>query len=473
MSGHSKFVMGVATAVGFTLAIPSSLGAADNTSDPNAVDIPQPASPTSQYYEQKIREQQELLDQQNQVVQQLQDLLKRQNARLNKLEQTVGQPQTPTFTPAASSDAPPSAPGSAAQPVAPQVGQAQPVPTAPPSTQPGGEAIPGQGPVGQAPAAPSEEERRPQVPSLPEIGGVLTPDNHLSIEPSVEYDRVSTNQLTFRGISIVNGILIGAISESDIRNDTVMPALTGRYGITNRLEAEVKVPYVARWNTETDTSKAESNPFTNQTSTSGNGIGDVEAALHYQINDGLEDWPVFVANFRYKSNTGTGPFDVPFNSQGLPTQQATGTGANTVEPSMTVLYASDPVVLFGNVEYDYSFSYNPNKTIVPASAGQAATVVDLVEPGWAVGGTIGMGISLNEKLSLTLGYEHFYVSPVTTKVNGLSSTTNALQVGSYLFGGSYQIAPNWGINFNAYVGATRDAPDVRLIVRMPYVFDLN
>jgi hypothetical protein len=458
--------MGVATAVGFALALPVPAGAADNAPDSSSGDVQQPGSPTAQYYEQKIREQQELLDQQNQVVQQLQDLLKRQNARLNKLEQTVAQPQTPTFTPAASSDTPS---GNPAESAAPQVGQTQPTPV--PEAQPGG-AITGQAPIGQAPAPPTEEERRPQVPSLPEIGGVLTPENKLSVEPSIEYDRVSTNQLTFRGISIVNGILVGAISSSDIRNDTVIGALTGRYGITNRLEAEIKVPYVARWNTETDETKAAQNS-TFQNSISGNDIGDVEAAIHYQINDGLEDWPVFVGNFRYKSNTGTGPFDVPFSAAGLPTQEATGSGANTLEPSLTILYPSDPVVLFANVEYDYSIPYNPNKTIVPGSGSTAPTVVNRVEPGWAVGGTLGMGVSLNEKLSLTLGYEHFYVSPVITKVNGLNSETNALQVGSYLFGGSYQFTPNWGINFQALVGATRDAPDVRLIVRMPYTFDLN
>jgi hypothetical protein len=458
--------MGIATAAGFALAMPVPATAADNVPDNNG-DVQQPASPTAQYYEQKIREQQDLLDQQNQVVQQLQDLLKRQNARLNKLEQTVAQPQAPTFTPAASTDAPSSAPGDTT--AAPQVVQAQP-PAPPPSAQPGG-AVPGQAPVGQAPAAPSAEERRPQVPSLPEIGGVLTPEGKLSVEPSVEYDRVSTNQLTFRGITIVEGILVGAISSNDIRNDTVIASMTARYGITNRLEAEVKVPYVARWNTETDTVKQQQgNPAAFQTSISGNDIGDVEAALHYQINDGLDDWPVFVGNFRLKSATGTGPFDVPFNASGLPTAEPTGSGAWAIEPSLTALYPADPVVLFANVEFDQSFNYSPDKTI---GSGQNAATITHVSPGWAVGGTIGMGISLNEKLSLTLGYEQFYVSPVTTKINGVSSTSNSLQVGSYLMGGSYQITPRWSANFQTLVGATRDAPDVRVIFRMPYLFDLD
>ena len=474
MSGHCKIIMGIATAAGFAFSAPIPALATDNLPG-NSGDIQQPSAPTAQDYEQKIREQQDLLDQQNQAVQQLQDLLRRQNARLNKLEQTVGQQQTPTPTliPAATTDGQPSS-GTGAT-AAPQLGQTQPGGTQPGGTQPGG-TQPGQpqaeqAPVGKPPAEPTEEQRRPQVPVLPDIGGVLTPENKLSLEPSVEYDRVSTNQLTFRGISIVEGILVGAISSNDIRNDTVIGAMTGRYGITNRLEAELKVPYVARWNTETDIAKqAQGNPATFQRSTTGDDIGDVEVAAHYQINQGLEDWPVFVSNFRLKTATGQGPFDVPFDANGLPTKQATGSGAWALEPSMTVLYPSDPVVLFGNIEYDHSFSYDPNKTI---GSGQNAAVVTNVDPGWAVGGTIGMGVSLNERLSLTLGYEHFYVSPVTTKNNGVSSSTNSLEVGSYLLGGAYQITPKWSANFQALVGATRDAPDVRVIFRMPYVFDLD
>jgi hypothetical protein len=445
-----KIAWGIAAVAGLMLATPGL--AADNPPTGNA-NAPQQLDVPDQYYQQQIDAQQKLIEQRAKLVKQLQDLAKDQDQRINKLEQALTQPQ-PTVTPAVSS-----AQTVAISPPAPtntQIGQTQ-----SDQTQPGTQ------------GAPSEELRQVKVANLPQYGGVLLPEGKFSLEPSIEYDHASTTQLTFQGTSIAEGVLIGAINASDVRDDTVIGALTGYYGVTDRLELEAKVPYVYRSNSEIDSLGGGSNFTSFQRSISGNDLGDIEFAAHYQINDGLEDWPIFVGNFRYKSDTGTSPFDVGFTQSGLPESLATGTGFNTIEPGVSVFYPLDPVVLFGAVEYDYSFPIDVNKLVAGQTVGH-------VTPGWAVGGTLGMGIAMNQKLSAIIGYQHYYVAPtnekVVTVINGgafpQSLNSQALQVGSFLLGGAYQLTPSLGLNFQTLIGATRDAPDVRVIFRVPYTFDI-
>src|SRR3546814_3241619 len=61
-----------------------------------------------------------------------------------------------------------------------------------------------------------------------------------------------------------------------------------------------------------------------------------ELALHYQINSGLDDWPIFIGNLRYKSPSGEGPFDVDRDANGLESELATGSGFHGIEPSVTI-----------------------------------------------------------------------------------------------------------------------------------------
>ncbi len=195
-------------------------------------------------------------------------------------------------------------------------------------------------PVGQP-----EQKERPQVSTISDVGGVLTPKGTLTLEPTLEYDNSQVNRFFFAGTEIVNAVFIGGLEAENARQNTLIAGLNGRYGITNRLEANIRLPYVYRFDR---TSNGPANE-TLQNSVYGNDIGDIEAGLHYQINQPTGGGAYYVANLRVKSDTGTSPFDVPFNVLGQQTRLPTGSGAWAVEPSLTVLYPSDPVVLYGNL----------------------------------------------------------------------------------------------------------------------------
>ena len=189
----------------------------------------------------------------------------------------------------------------------------------------------------------------PSVDLLADVGGVLTPRGTLVVEPQLEYTYDTANRFFFNGIEIVDALLIGIIEVNKAQRETLTASLAGRYGITSRLEADVRVPFVVRRDrlTRQEVGEAEESTDTLQM----NGLGDIDFGLHYQLNRGNGGWPFFVANLRAQSDTGKGPYDVD------PEDEApTGSGFWGVEPSLTVIYPSDPAVLFANVGYVYNFA---------------------------------------------------------------------------------------------------------------------
>src|SRR5262249_7515180 len=148
---------------------------------------------------------------------------------------------------------------------------------------------------------------------------------------------------------------IGSFEVSQVDRDTVIGSMTGRMGLFKNLEGEIRVPYVYRHD------ETVGRPFGTGSSTdvrstvSGTDIGDVEAALRYQFYTGHDGWPFLIGGLRYKSTTGTGPFDVPIDpNTGLQQELPTGSGFQALQPTVTAILPTDPVVLYGSLGYLYN-----------------------------------------------------------------------------------------------------------------------
>ncbi|MCZ6894832.1 MAG: transporter [Gammaproteobacteria bacterium] len=320
-----------------------------------------------------------------------------------------------------------------------------------------------QAPVGEAPAE-EQKGRPPAVPILVERGGVLTPQGTLVIEPSVKYSHSSINRFVFGGIEVADIILVGQIEASDADRDSLVAAGTLRYGVTDRIEVEVKVPYVYRSDRVTSLILPADPDESVTRSATGSNLGDVEFAAHYQLNRGRGGWPFFVANLRVKSDTGDGPFDVPRDAQGVETELPTGSGFWAVQPSVTAILPTDPAVLFASLAYIWSIERDIDKTISTEFGDQ---FIGTVDPGDSIGASFGMSLALNERTSFSLGYKHNYILETTTEIGGFDVKTQELQVGALLFGLSYGLSDTARLNVNLEVGATEDAPDVQLTFRVP------
>jgi hypothetical protein len=338
--------------------------------------------------------------------------------------------------------------------------------------QQGSTAAPDQ-PVGQAPVA---DTRPPPVAPIFEQPGVLTPRGKVVLEPSFQFGYSSSDRVALVGYTIIPALLVGLIDVREVKTTTLTGALAARYGLTNRMEFEIRAPYVYSTSDtvsrEVFTGTAVNNVFTSN----GHNVGDVEATLRYQLNEGGPDKFYFVGWLRAKSNTGKSPFDVVTDcvtrcignttGTGLPLQQPTGSGFWAVQPGLTWLYPSDPVVLFGNFSYLHSFARDGlSLTILNGQKD----FIGKVQPGDIWGFSIGMGLALNERASFSVGYDQSIVLP--TKENGQTVPGSVRVIlGTLLFGFSYRVSPSTTVNLSVGAGLTRDTPDVTFTVRVPMTF---
>lgn len=393
------------------------------------------------------------LAKQSEVIAEQQQILDLQGRKLNALGDLRGRGVTPE-APSGASSANPSQAASGTNAATPAADTA---------------AGPSSGPVGTPPPPSPDQGKPPPIQSLADQGGVLTHKGHLVIEPSVDYVHASQNQFTFRGVQIQEVVLLGVIEAQSASRDLISPAMTLRYGLTNRLEMEVKVPYVYRTDRLTFNIPEVNTNISQSSSLSGSGIGDIEVAAHYQINDGANHWPFFIGNLRLKTATGTGPYDVARDSNGVETEDPTGSGYWTVEPSVTVIYPTAPAVLFANVAYDFNMGYNPNATI-------GTVQVNKVEPGDAIGVAVGMGFAVNDELSYSLGYKHQFFMKTRTSLTDLQTGAQTVQdqssqtIGTLLFGLSLKTSETTHVNLNFQLGITNDAPDVDVTLSVPMDF---
>lgn len=321
-------------------------------------------------------------------------------------------------------------------------------------------------PVGKAP--PKSKAAPPQVQAIPELGGVLTPKGHWIVEPSLQYSNSQVNRLTFLGVEIIESFLIGILEAQDVDRDLYSAAVTARYGLTNRLELEGKLPYVWRDDSFRADIPGVTEGATINRDLSGEGLGDIELSVHYQMNRGTAGWPFLIGNLRYKSDSGDGPFDVARDADGIETELATGSGFHAIEPSITALFPTDPAVLFGNLGYLFALEENVDRTFT--SSGNDPQTVQSFDPGDAVRMSFGMAYAMNAAASFTLGYKHDFIQKTETVINDVVLSDSSLDVGALLLGFSYRVNERATTNVNLELGMTADAPDVTMTLRTPFAF---
>ncbi len=328
-------------------------------------------------------------------------------------------------------------------------------------------------PVGKSPAT---EGRPPEVAPLFEQPGVLTPQGRYVLEPSLQYGYSSSNRVALVGYTIIPALLIGLIDVREVKRNTVTAALSARFGVSKRLELELRAPYVYRTDATVSRELFAGSASEGVFSASGMHMGDLELGARYQLNDGGMDKPFYVGSLRLKTRTGTDPFDVVTDCKtrcvgnttgtGLPLDLPSGSGFYSLQAGLTVLYPSDPAVFFGSVTYMHNFARdNISRLVLDGEREYLGTIA----PGGVIGFNFGMGVALNEKSSFSLGYDHSSIA--RTRLNGeVVPGSVRTQLGTLLLGYSYRLNPTTSLNVSVGAGLTRDTPDVSLTVRLPMTF---
>jgi hypothetical protein len=328
--------------------------------------------------------------------------------------------------------------------------------------------------VGKPPAA---NGRPPEVAPLFEQPGVLTPNGKFVFEPAVQFGYASSNRVALVGYTVIPALLIGLVDVREVKRNTVTTIFAGRYGLGKRMEIEARVPYVYRSDATVSREIFTGTAVENVFNTSGKGMGDAELGLRYQLNDGGVDRAYYVGSLRLKSRTGRDPFSVVTDctrrcvgtnasGTGLPLDLPTGSGFYSIQPGLTWLFPSDPAVFFGSFSYLHNFRRkNVSRTVL---SGEKEFLGD-IEPGNIVGFNFGMGLGLNDKASLSLGYDHSAIGR-TRQAGVVVPGSVRTQLGTLLLGFSYRINDKRSLNVSVGAGLTRDTPDVSLTIRLPTTF---
>ena len=324
--------------------------------------------------------------------------------------------------------------------------------------------------------APEDADRPIELAVLNTAGSVVTRKGQLTGEIQFDYARADRSRAVFRGIELVEAVLVGVFDINESRQDVLTDSFGLRYGLTDRLELGARLPLVHRSDTSIVAPIAGSTPndpaATIDSSTMGSGVGDLELTARYQLIDGNQSRPYVIANLQGVFPTGSDPFAIPRDSLGRAQRASTGAGFYGISPSLTAILPSDPVVLFGTIGYTFNLGKSVDTLIPPVR-------ISYVDPGDAISASAGIGISFNQRTTLNLGYAHSWAFGTQTTTQLLeptpqwpgtrSTTSRDLQIGRLLFGVTYRATDRASVNWSVEIGATEDATDLRTSLRVPII----
>jgi hypothetical protein len=346
-------------------------------------------------------------------------------------------------------------------------------------------------PAAPAPANGASAERprseRQADQLLVDAGGVLLPRWTLQVEPSMTETHVSNPRVNIFGYTVFNAINIGTIRVDDISQDVLDSAMAFRLGLPWRTQMDVRVPYTLAFVRQT---KGIGTGNITELSTHGSHFGDVQTTFSWQpiTEDGWR--PAVVLRARVGIPTGESVFQVPETyplvQNGAETQlirAPTGSGYFTVEPGFTLVWRSDPLVLFAGASYANTLPsprytttlFNPN----PSPGQPSITPVDhgRIDAGDVAAFNVGLNFAVNERASLNFSFVDLFAGATRQRATGatawrpiLGTATNDARLG---MGSSFGLTDNVTLVLNAGMGLTDQSPAYTFGVSLPITLPLR
>lgn len=309
-----------------------------------------------------------------------------------------------------------------------------------------------------------------EIASITTDRGIVTHPGRFIIEPAFSHAHSNSTVVAIEGYTVIPALVIGLINISEVQRDIFVGALSLKYGITSKLEAGVRIPWLSIEEDRRERDMFTGTPVDNLHESSGKGLGDVEVSVRYQLNNGLHGWPYMIGTMAVRGPTGKSPYKVDQrvleDAEGNPiglilAERPTGSGFWSFEPGLAFIYPSDPAVLFGNVSYAYTLKDDKGPEF-----GYT------INPGNIMRFGFGMGFAFNERTSFSLGYDHSIIPKTTFEVDTTSvdARFDRIQVGSLSFGLSQKLSAKTNLNLTVNVGVTDNAPNSEITVKLPFSF---
>ncbi|APE30154.1 hypothetical protein BOX17_03825 [Halomonas aestuarii] len=336
-------------------------------------------------------------------------------------------------------------------------------------------ALPGAATVTQAQMSPDDGEVVREARPSQSVENVLREEHalfsdRLTIEPGINYSYSDRSQLALRGFLALDAIFLGEINVDAVESHITTFDLSTRYGLTNRLEVGLNLPFVYRSSTYQSIGDDFSTEKNSETSVDEADLGDISLSLSYRLLPETQSRPDLVWNLGVRAPTGTDPYGVdvredPNSNLNVPTELPTGNGVWGVNTGVSVLKTLDPAIVFANLGYTYNFEESFDD--ISASEGNQPGDVKL---GDTIRAGFGTAFALKESLSLSLSYSHEYIQKSETTQDGVTNKVigSDASVGVLNLGGTYALSDSTSIVTSLGVGLTDDASDISLTFRMPF-----
>lgn len=202
-----------------------------------------------------------------------------------------------------------------------------------------------------------------------------------------------------------------------------------RLGLATGLEFDVIVPAFVHAEQEIDLGTGRNRAVSE-------GLGDIGAALRYQVWYEQGGWPALIIDAIGKSRTGG--------------DSLRGTGSYHVGGGITLLKSIDPVVFFGRIGYTETLELNGRNL---------GNIFDY---------SLGMGFSLNDRVSFNMQVTNSLIGQTT--LLGQKIEGSSLEIVNLLFTTTVLVTKKLFIEPVVGVGVTDDAFDAILGFRVPYRF---
>lgn len=332
-----------------------------------------------------------------------------------------------------------------------------------------------------APASGEGEVRRPPISRSTEAiyqeQGALF-QRRFTLETGFSYARTDSKQLNLSGFLAADAVFLGNISVDTVKADILTFDVLGRWGLSNRLQMDVHVPFLYRRTVyQSGGVGGDAARLSEVTVTMDPDFraGDMDAGVYYQLKPETANSPDIVWNLRVKAPTGSHPYGVKLRTDPTndnltyPEELPSGNGVWTVSTGLSWVKTVDPAILFANVSY----FYNIDRHFSDISSEAGTTVPGRIDLGDSFQYGLGTAFALSERMSISMSYSHRFTNKTRTRPDGgdwssvLGSDAN---VATLNLGLTYAMSDRLSLVTNLGVGLTPDAPDLQFGMKFPYAF---
>lgn len=286
-----------------------------------------------------------------------------------------------------------------------------------------------QAPTAAGPEVPSEGDREKEAEELKRLQDFYLRNQSVFIKKGEYIVEFTTFYSTDKRQEFLP-IAPGLSTLIDTRRRFFDATLFGRAGIlTDGLELDVFVPFLVHADQEIELT-------TGRSASSSTGIGDVGAALRYQIWYERGARPGLIIDIVGKSRSGG--------------DSLRGTGNANIGAGMTLLKSIDPVVFFGRLGYTETLSHGD------------------LNQGNIFEYSAGMGFALNDRVAFNMQLIGSLISK--SKLQGQTIDGSSLEITTLQFSTTILITKKLFIEPILAIGMTEDAFDSTIGIRIPYRF---